>query len=61
MLFGPEDHNQFGDPDVEGREAMETGVAGGADGDQEIRIAVARMAVMNMEAIVPRPAAAAAK
>jgi hypothetical protein len=60
MLFGPEDREPFRDPYVDGREAVETSVAGGADGDQEIGIADAGMPVMNVEA-VPGPAAGAAE
>ena len=58
MLFGPEDGEQFGDPHVDGSQAVKTGVAGGADGNQEIRVADGGMPVVNMEAI-PCPAARA--
>jgi hypothetical protein len=60
MLFGPEDGEPFRYPHVDGRKAVETGVAGRADGDQEIGIADAGMTVVNVEA-VPRPAAGAAE
>jgi hypothetical protein len=57
MLFGPE---QFRDPDVDGGQAVEWGVAGRADRNQEIRVAVAGMPVMDVEA-VPCSAAGAPK
>jgi hypothetical protein len=60
MLFGPEDREPFRDPRVDGRKAAEPGVAGTADGDQEIGIAAAGMPMMNVEA-VPCPAARAAE
>jgi hypothetical protein len=56
MLFGPEDGEEFRDPDVNRSQPMQARMAGGADGDQEIGIADAGKPVMNMEA-VPRPAA----
>jgi hypothetical protein len=59
MLFGPEDGRQFGDPQVDGSQAVEAGVAGGADSDQQIRIADAGIPVMNMEHRIPCPTAPA--
>lgn len=49
MLLGPKDGEQFGDPDMDRSEAVETGVAAGADRDEQIGIAVAGMPVMNMK------------
>lgn len=60
MLFGPEDCEQFGDPDVDRSQAVKPGVAGRADRNQEIRVTEARMPVMNVEAI-PCPAVRASK
>jgi hypothetical protein len=60
MLFGPEGGEQFGGPDVDGSQAVEAGVAGRANRNQEIRVAVAGMPVVDVEA-VPRPVAGAAK
>jgi hypothetical protein len=60
MLFGPEDGEQFRDPDMDRSQTVEAGVAGGADGDQEPRLADTGMPLVNMEA-VPCPAARAAE
>jgi hypothetical protein len=60
MLFGPEDGEQFGDPRMDRGQPMKPGVAGGANGNQEIGITVPGMPVMNMkEACLPCPAARA--
>ena len=55
MLFGPEDGEQFGDPYMDGSQAVKPGVAGGTDGNQEPRLAYARPSVVNMERRIPRP------
>jgi hypothetical protein len=55
MLFGPENGEQFGNPAVDRSEAMEPGVTGGADGDQDFRVAEPGMLVVNVEVLVPRP------
>jgi hypothetical protein len=60
MLFGPEHSQQVRDPDVDGGEAVEAGVAARADRDQEIRVAVTGIPVVNVEAI-PCPAAGASE
>jgi hypothetical protein len=57
MLFGPENREQFRDPDMNRRQAVQAGMAGGADGDQEPRLAHAGLAMVNMELRVPCPAA----
>ena len=57
MLFGPENGEQFRDPPVDRREAVQAGVAGRADRDQEPGLAHARLAMVNMELRVPCPAA----
>jgi hypothetical protein len=49
MLFGPEGGKQFRDPDLDGSQAVQPGVAGGADGDEEPRLAHARLPVMNVK------------
>jgi hypothetical protein len=59
MLFGPENGQQFRNPDMDRSQAMEAGVTGGADRDQEPRLAHARLSVMNVESGIPRPAALA--
>jgi hypothetical protein len=49
MLFGPEDGEQFGDPDMDGSQAVEAGVAGRADRDQEAWLAHAAPAMVDMK------------
>ena len=49
MLFGPENGEQFRDPRMDRSQPMQSGMAAGANGDQEIRITVAGMPVMNMK------------
>jgi hypothetical protein len=61
MLFGPEGGKQLRDPDMNGSQAVETGVAGSADGDEEPRLAHARLAMMNVEFSTPCPTGRAPK
>jgi hypothetical protein len=58
MLFGPKRGEQFGDPDVDGSQAVEAGVAGCADSDEQVLVAFAGPSVVNVKAI-PCPAAGA--
>ena len=60
MLFGPEQRERFRDPAPDGAEAVQTRVAGGADGNQPIGFIRCRLAMVNMEE-AGMPAAAAAK
>ena len=55
MLFAPEFHQGIGKPAAVGPQAMDDGVAGGADGDQPGGVVDARPAVMD-HALVPCPA-----
>jgi hypothetical protein len=55
MLFGPEHCEQFGDPHVDGSEPVKPGAAGGADGNQEPRLADTKPAMVNMEVRIPCP------
>jgi hypothetical protein len=59
MLLGPEDGEEFGDPDMDRSQAVKPSVAGRADGDQEPRLAQSRLTVMNVEFGVPCSAALA--
>jgi hypothetical protein len=49
MLLGPEDGEQVGDPDMDGSQAVEAGVAGRADRDQEPWLAHAGPAMVDMK------------
>jgi len=62
MLFGPEESQRLWDPPVDGSKTVEAGVAAGADGDEQIRITVSRLPMVNMQdAGVPCPATPALK
>ena len=49
MLLDPEDDQQLRYPDPEGGQAVEAGVAAGADGNQPVAVVDARLTVMHME------------
>ena len=51
MLLDPEDDEQLRYPDPEGSQAVEAGVAAGADGNQPVAVVDARLTVMHMEAV----------
>ena len=59
MLFGPDNGEQLRDPDMEGGEAVEAGVAGGTDGDQERWLANVGPTTVDVELCVPCPTAPA--
>ena len=48
MLFGPQNHKELRNPYPDCGQAMETGVAGGADCDQAVGFVDRALAVMNM-------------
>ena len=58
MLLDPEGDEELRDPDPEGRQAVEPGVAAGADGDEPLAVVDAGLTMMHMEPIA-RPAGAA--
>ncbi|HJT70770.1 MAG TPA: hypothetical protein VJ731_11255 [Terriglobales bacterium] len=51
MLLAPQGDEQLGYPDPEGSQAVEAGVAGGADGDQPVTVIDAGLTVMHMEPV----------
>ena len=59
MLLSPEDGEPFRDPRMDRSQAMQPGVAAGADGNQEPRLAHARLAMMDVEFSAPCPTALA--
>ena len=51
MLLNPEGNEQLGYPDPEGNQAVEAGVAAGADGNQPVAVVDARFTMMHMKAV----------
>ena len=49
MLLGPEDGEQFRDPEMDRSQAVKPGMAAGADSDEQIGITVPGTPVVNME------------
>jgi hypothetical protein len=55
VLLGPERNEGLRDPHAQGGQAVEAGVTGGADGDQQCALVDAGLTMMHMEAM-PCPA-----
>jgi hypothetical protein len=61
MLFGPKHCKQFRDAKPDGCQAVQTGVAGGADGYKAIRFVHRTLAMMHVKDAAFLPAARAPK
>jgi hypothetical protein len=51
VLFGPQLDQRLGYPDPQGAQAVEAGMAGGADGDEQFAPVDARAAVVDVEPV----------
>jgi hypothetical protein len=51
MLLDPERHQQLRQPEAQRGQAMQAGVAAGADGDEQVALMDARFAVMHMQPV----------
>jgi hypothetical protein len=49
MLFRPERNERLGNPDPKGRQPVNPGMAGGAEGDQQLKVVHAGFPVMNCQ------------